>query len=536
MTHLQCTRQQPGDPSRRRRRFVAAAAALTLAVAACGDDDNAGGGATTGAPTASTAASATSAPSSATSAASTTAPASTSGSSGGSAATTGSTPGTGGGGASADPNSVCGTGEKTASDQGVTADTIKIGFASVLGAILPEYTVRIKNMAKAWVKEINSQGGICGRMVEGVFENATYNDPTSQVALCTKLALDEKVFAAVAYTSFDTEAGQTCLTTQHKVPLIAWDQLTTKSYEEAAGYLWLQRFDESLMLRNWVKTMVDKGYVKPSNKIGVLYQGTPQDTEAVQQTLLPELEANGIKPVSVFKSAPDTDGASKEMSAAVLQFQQDGVDYVFPVASIFIKQAFVHAAADQKYFPRYTDSDIKDGCGQLLTTFQLGYPPAAYDKTICVTAHETGTSPANQKSQFGEDITSDFYKYAEEVYTKWSGGGYDSPPQSKDELTYGFDTYTVGFVNATVGGGVMLWADAARRAGPNLTREAWTKAMATITDFKQTAFAPHFSFGPKKWSGPDMLRVVQYHAEASNGFDAGHYQELVPYFDAYYKQ
>jgi ABC-type branched-subunit amino acid transport system substrate-binding protein len=391
-------------------------------------------------------------------------------------------------------------------------------------------------MWKAWVEEINSQGGICGRNVEGVYVQAAYNDPTSQVAACTKLALDEQVFAAVGYTSFDTEAGQTCLATQHKVPLISWDQLTTKSYAEADGYLWLQRLDETLMLRNWVKTMVDRGYVTPEDRVGVLYQGTPQDTEAVTETLIPELEANGIEPVSVFESAPDTDGASQQMSAAVLQFQQDDVDYVFPVANIFIKQTFVHAAADQQYFPRYTDSDIKDGCGQLLTSFQQGYPAEAYDGTICVTAHQTGTSPENQNSQFGEDITSDFYQYAEEVYTEWSGGGYDEPPQTEDELTYGFDIYTVGFVNATLGSGVMLWADAARRVGPELTREAWAEAMATITDFDQTAFAPHFSFGPTKWSGPDQIRVVQFHAEASNGFDAAHYQELEPYFDAYYTE
>ena len=531
--------RRPTDPNRtdRRRlhRVVAAAAALALVVAACGDDDDDAGSAATSVSTVPSAASAAPVSTAPTSAAgtATSSPTTATADSSVSATTTGSS---GSGSATSDPNSVCGAGDLTASDQGVTADTIKIGFASVLGAILDEYTVRIKNMYKAWVDEINDQGGICGRKVEGVFENATYNDPTSQVAACTKLALDDKVFAVIAYTSFDTEAGQTCLSTQHKIPLIAWDQLTTKSYKDAAGYLWLQRLDETLMLRNWVKTMVDKGYVTKDARIGVLYQGTPQDTEAVTDTLIPELKANGLEPASVFKSAPDTDGASKEMSAAVLQFQQDKVDYVFPVASIFIKQTFVHAAADQQYFPRYTDSDIKDGCAQLLTTFQLGYPPEAYDKTICVTAHETGISPDNQKSQFGEDLNSDFYKYAEQVYTKWSGGGYDSPPQTKDEITYGFDTYTVGFVNATVGGGVELWAEAARKAGPNLTREAWTKAMATVTGFTQTAFAPEFSFGPTKWSGPDKIRVVQFHAEASNGFDAGHYQELLPYFDAYYTE
>jgi ABC-type branched-subunit amino acid transport system substrate-binding protein len=439
---------------------------------------------------------------------------------------------------SANPNSVCGaaSGALTASDQGVTADTIKLGFVSVETGVLDTYTTRIKNMATSWAKEFNAQGGICGRQVEAVFEPSTYDDPTAQVATCTKLALDDKVFAVVAYPSFDTTAGQQCLTVQHKIPFIAWDQLTTKSYQDAAGYLWLERFDEDLMLKNWAKTMTDKGYITSSNKIGIMYQGTPQDTAAVTESLIPELKNDGITPVSIFKSAPDTTGAAKQMPNAVLQFQQAKVDYVMFVASVFIKQAFVNAAAKQQFLPRYTDSDIKDGCGQLLITFQQGFPPAAYDKTICVTASYTGSSPANQDSGFGEDTTGAFAKYAEDVYTRGTGGGYDVPPPTKDELAYGFGPGTVAFVNDIVGGGAVLWAQAARMAGPNLTREAWTKAMAQVKDFTQTAFSPSFTFGPSKWSGPTQIRVVQFHAEASNGFKAAHYQELVPFFDAYYQQ
>jgi hypothetical protein len=338
----------------------------------------------------------------------------------------------------------------------------------------------------------------------------------------------------IAYASFNTDAGQMCLAKDNKVPLMSWDQLPAHDYQDAGGYLWLTRLNESRMLLNWVRTMSDRGYVTSKNRIGVLYEGTPYDSQAVEGDMLPEMEKLGIKPVQVIKTSPNLQDSINQMPSAVLSMQTANVDYIFFVASVFTKEQFFQHAQDQQYFPHYTDSDIKDGCAELLHEFVSPYPSQEYDKTLCVTAHFTGATPANQDSEFGELIGSPFAKYADSVYLKWNPQGYDNPPPSAAEQSLGFGTETVKFMNYIVGGQVVLWANAARRVGRNLTRAAWVDQMGQTGVTDQTAFAPHFNYAVGHWDGPDQIAVLQFHAEASEGYNQRKFHLLVPFFPAYY--
>ncbi len=432
-------------------------------------------------------------------------------------------------------SSSCTSGALKASDQGVTPTTIKLGFVSVETGILTTYTKRIENIASSWTKYLNSQGGICGRHVVDVFESSTYDSPSAQTATCIKLADDDKVFAVVAFLSFDTEAGQSCLAIQHKIPLISWDPLTTDVYQHANGYLWLQQFDNDLMLQNMVKALTSHSYLTSSGRVGIMYQGTTQNASSVNSVMIPELKSEGINPVSVFQSAADTTSGTAQMPAAVLQFKQAHVNDVIFVSTIFIKQAFVHDAVKQNFLPQYFDSDVEDGCAPQLITFAQGYPAQAYNNAICVTSRFTGSSPANAASLWGENVNSPFAAKAEQVYIAGTGGGYDVPPQTKQETTFGFTAEDVAYINQQVGTGVELFAAAANKVGRDLTRASWAKAMGHLGQFTETSFTPYLNFTPTKWSGPSQIRVVQFHAAPSNGFPADSYQPLTGFFSAYFQ-
>jgi hypothetical protein len=58
--------------------------------------------------------------------------------------------------------------------------------------------------------------------------------------------------------------------------------------------------------------------------------------------------------------------------------------------------------------------------------------------------------------------------------------------------------------------GIELFATAAKKAGRDLTRRSFVKAMAGITSFQGT-FSPNLSYGPGKYAGPDQYQVVQIH-------------------------
>ena len=57
---------------------------------------------------------------------------------------------------------------------------------------------------------------------------------------------------------------------------------------------------------------------------------------------------------------------------------------------------------------------------------------------------------------------------------------------------------------------VELFALAAKKAGRDLTRRSFVKAMASISSYQGT-FSPDMSYGPGKYSGPNDYQVVEIH-------------------------
>ena len=92
------------------------------------------------------------------------------------------------------------TAKLTASTRGVTADTINIGLSYPdLAALAKTGLVKIDNgdyegMGTALVDDINKHGGVGGRQLKLFFGKYSVLDPTAQLAACSKLTQDDKVF------------------------------------------------------------------------------------------------------------------------------------------------------------------------------------------------------------------------------------------------------------------------------------------------------------------------------------------------------
>jgi hypothetical protein len=57
---------------------------------------------------------------------------------------------------------------------------------------------------------------------------------------------------------------------------------------------------------------------------------------------------------------------------------------------------------------------------------------------------------------------------------------------------------------------ITLFADAARKAGPNLTRRSFVQAMSGIKGFAGT-YSPVLTYGPTTFAGPSQFEVVELH-------------------------
>jgi hypothetical protein len=54
---------------------------------------------------------------------------------------------------------------------------------------------------------------------------------------------------------------------------------------------------------------------------------------------------------------------------------------------------------------------------------------------------------------------------------------------------------------------VTLFAEAARRAGPNLTRDSWAAAMATLKHYV-TSMSPTMSWAPGHYDGAEVGKAI----------------------------
>jgi len=136
-------------------------------------------------------------------------------------------------------------------------------------------------------------------------------------------------------------------------------------------------------MRNNAQWLPHSGWLRSSDKVGLIYHDIPNVAPSVEQTYLPALKAQGINP-EVIKLSSDSEQGLSQITAAVNQFKRDGVTFVIPVMNLIYKSKFQQDANSQAYKPRYDESDIYFGCSAFTTT---SYDKAGqFNGTRCLTS------------------------------------------------------------------------------------------------------------------------------------------------------
>lgn len=428
----------------------------------------------------------------------------------------------------------------TASDRGVSEDTIRLGFVMMAGSSQdddydPEGGTpgRYTKIARTWANEINANGGVHGRQIEIVADSASIGSggTDDMIRSCKHLVKDEKVFAVVASLGFEADAPQMCVAKENETPLITVDPLPAGRYPEAQPYLWCLCMNRDRVFAHWAAWLVDSGYVDPlTSVVGLIYEGLPYNAPSVENTLIPALEANGIKPVETVRLAADFEQGAAQLNNAVLQFRRANVTTVLPVMNLIYMANFMQAAEGQAYYPQYSATDLLFGTSDFAPNWITPWPGDSFNLARAITWTNSGMGPSGQMGVFGDFWGADFATYADGVYQRWNEcaeGIYacDQPEDPADAaLTFGADLQRTQ--NYLVGSKLLLFAEAATRAGPDLTRARWAEAMGSVTTWDKSAAAPLFTFGPNKWDGADLMAEVQWFRDAENGYDARRWHQV----------
>jgi len=108
-----------------------------------------------------------------------------------------------------------------ASDVGVTATTVKLGLVASLTGPLPGQFNSEVEAVDAYVRLLNDNGGICGRKFQLIIRDDN-GDGKTDLAVATKLATEDKVFAFLGSASAPDDSGIAAVSKKYKIPDIGF--------------------------------------------------------------------------------------------------------------------------------------------------------------------------------------------------------------------------------------------------------------------------------------------------------------------------
>jgi hypothetical protein len=396
-------------------------------------------------------------------------------------------------------NSTVAASARTASDRGVTPDTIKLGImstsADAIGDLGSDYKGKaMSEIAQPFVDEVNAQGGINGRKVVTAYSGFNPASADSMLAACVQQAEDHKVFASLALVGFYGE-GEVCMANKQTPTLTPSNSAEYTLYDREQGWVRQTSMNKDRGLRNWIDWMVQSRTALPATKLGLIYTDVPEDRYVVEHTVLPYLEQKGldVAEVAVF-TISSIDAMVGEAQRAAFSFKAHGIELVLPVTNFLQMFLFVQQADLTGYVPRYSVSDF----GAMATDSVGFYPASQWEGVTGITSTLAGQPLKGEVP----DIPA-----AQECLAVYNAAGKrfaivpDTGLPDPVEVT--------SMLQACEH--IALFADAARRAGTNPTRRSFLDAVGSTGRWShRVALSPPLTFTPQKYDSLDSYAVVRW--------------------------
>ena len=402
------------------------------------------------------------------------------------------------------------------SSRGVTSNSIRVAFPiSNLTTLASNFgfagDIEFSQQARAintYVNAINAAGGINGRQIIADIVNFNPTSETNMQALCTQWTEGSPPVFAVVDGLGDWEGtDELCITQEGHTPMIAQWSTVSQWTQEAAPYLWWTGADMSQELATLVDWGKSAGLLGGGKRVGIIVGDRPSDQDAVNDYLLPDFTQAGLPKPDVITMPAETSEQAEISSAAPLvvqRLQQAGIQSVIPLIPENAFFVYLSAEGQDSYYPKLLLSDYEE-------TIQigLGLIPTPFEKELNlqegITTETLGGADENSITVDGKstplpESKGGYDPGVQNCYDIWKA--HNAPPKNKSPFIEEQGPI-VGWCQA-----IELFADAAKKAGKDLTRRTFVEAMATIKNFAGT-YSPVLSYGPDRYAGPTEYRVVR---------------------------
>ena len=384
-----------------------------------------------------------------------------------------------------------------ASDVGVTPTAIKLGFLLLdvggigrVGIGVPGVDPEQQRQTfEAQMAEINDAGGIHGRKVVGVYDKFDVLSHDDMRRACLAMR-DQKVFAVISAGGYYgpsilclTQEGGTALVTQ------GGSGTPTEYVRRSNGLLFALYPISDRLMANWVAELDRLGMLR-GKRIGVITgEATNPNNTVVGGELEPALKRAGYEVAHVSQFSADPSTAASQVPVEVQQMRTKNVDLVLVTVGTLAATQFVQTADSQGYRPRYS---ITDWVSMTTDASNQNMPPS-YDGTIAITTYRTGEERMGVKENPAE-------RSCREIYERRTGRKLGEKGSNEHGLTV---------TNCTT-------LDVALRglvkAGPELTRGAFSRGMQSLGEFPMTLWGGG-SFRPGKFGAADFVRPLRWYGD-----------------------
>ncbi|MCY4421827.1 MAG: hypothetical protein OXC06_02020 [Acidimicrobiaceae bacterium] len=370
----------------------------------------------------------------------------------------------------------------------VPSQIVRIGVAfpdlAAFAVLNPEFGIgdpeaQALAVVDQWAREGLLPPGIG---VELVFGKYNIISDSAKLGVCTSLAQDSEVFAAVSSVSFTV--GAECLATRFEIPVIDADGAPPSLYQRGAPWFFTLRADHGKHLRSYVQWAIDNGMF--DGNVGVYYE-TRLD-EGVDE-MREQVAAAGLEIASETATSGEGVG-SPEDPIAVQRFIADDVDLVLPIVGGSSLAGVLGFSESQGYRPMYLSTDYGEQTADIQAKT---LPVEQYDGAVAVTMKRVGEVAAGMANEQAEACLANYERYS----------GTDIERSAPESGEYGSILRTCDLLSLVLAG--------LHGAADDLTKENFVAALENSGDFTPAGVAPG-SFGPGDHSLVDHYRAIRWDA------------------------
>jgi hypothetical protein len=221
-----------------------------------------------------------------------------------------------------------------------------------------------RRVLEALVKSTNDGGGLAERRLEPTYvelKSSSSSYASDLQAACARFVEDAKTPLVLSFLGITSDQFSSCLAKAGVAHVNGSYGLgDTTSMSSQPTTVSAQALSVDRRSKAQLEQLTAAGHLTRSSRIGVVVEGCPYNTRAVDRTLLPTAKRLGLnvvqqQQVRCFGGINDLGGLASDSQNAVLRFAADQVDRVLIVSSVEanVLLVFTNAAESQGYRPGY---------------------------------------------------------------------------------------------------------------------------------------------------------------------------------------